>query len=160
MQSLFTSKISTGEIPATAKISASEPAKRFLFFVNREVRRVPLDWQHPLDKSGRPIPLLAHEPGATIEDSDSQMPYFSTVPSEQMGICAYETTSEGTPLSPVFPDTPEGRFALANYCAETATVFADHRADVSTWCNILFGQATAVVDPTAGTVEILEPARR
>jgi hypothetical protein len=60
-------------------------------------------------------------------------------------IVAYETTSEGTPISPAFPDTPEGRVALVNYCAEHATTFGDNKADAETWAAILFGQDPAMI---------------
>jgi hypothetical protein len=59
-------------------------------------------------------------------------------------IAAYETTTEGTPISPAFPDTPEGRLALVNYCAEHATTWGDHRADAETWAAILFGDGAMV----------------
>ena len=48
-------------------------------------------------------------------------------------IAAYETTSEGTPISPAFPNTPAGRLALINFCAANCTTFADNRADAETW---------------------------
>src|SRR4051794_4231525 len=94
-------------------------------FVNREIRRVPLDWEHPKDERGWPIPLYPYPSpdefqelladSVTLDELASDyMPDFSSVPEEQLGICAYETTSEGCPISPVFPDTPEGRWALVH----------------------------------------------
>jgi hypothetical protein len=70
-----------------------------------------------------------------------------------MGIQAYETTTEGTPISPVFPDTPEGRFALVTYCAVHETVFAACRATMGEWAMILFGGDDVVVDLQRGTIE-------
>lgn len=97
---------------------------------NREVRRVPLNWHHPTDAQGNDVPLfptsnpteeaiaeeLDAEPGLTRQELEAcSMPDFSAVPSQQMGIAVYETTTEGTPVSPVFPDTPQGRYALVEY---------------------------------------------
>ena len=56
--------------------------------------------------------------------------------------------SEGTPISPVFPNTPEDRLALVNYCAEHATTFGDHRAGAEAWVAILFGGASGDLDGT------------
>jgi hypothetical protein len=132
-----------------------EVTKRLLFLANREMRRVPLDWQHPLDESGCPIPLLARDPD-TVDEVDYQTPDFSDVPAEQMGICAYETTTEGTTISPVYPDTPAGRFALGRFCANNATIFADQTADVASWCRIIFGDISPVVDPIHQTVRFIK----
>src|SRR5215213_3463065 len=123
--------------------------------VNREIRTVPLDWQHPTDTSGQPIPLLSLEQadtpeelqellaeGQSLEEITSRyMPDFSMVPDGQPGICVYETTTEGTPLTPVFPNTPEGRWALVHYCATRVSVFADRRANAEAWAELLFGRS-------------------
>jgi hypothetical protein len=106
------------------------------FRAGREVRRVPEGWQHPRDERGKYVPLLAE-----------QMPRLEG----GYAIVAYQTTSEGTPISPAFPDTPEGRFALVRHCAEHATTFGQHRTGVEAWAAILFG-AGATVRPD-GTVE-------
>lgn len=144
---------------------------RRLFILNRGIRIVPLNWEHPRDpRDGSGFkPLLPREhfdnesfeecrdenPGLTREEFESwHMPDFSSVPDDQMGICAYETTSEGTPISPVFHNTPEGRFQMAKYCAENRTVFAANKADIETWAAILFSGNTAVVDLHTRRVEI------
>ena len=103
---------------------------------NREVRRVTRGWQHPLDDRGRPAPLLPE-----------QMPAVTG----QVDLMAYETTSEGTPISPAFPDTPTGRLQLIRYCAEHATTFGRHRSGEEAWAAVLFGERTAV--RLDGTVE-------
>ena len=95
---------------------------QFGFIINREIRRVPLDWEHPRDERGEPIPLYSRgsltpelvqellAEGDSLERIESQyMPDFSAVPEQELGLQAYETTSEGLPISPVFPNTPEGR---------------------------------------------------
>jgi hypothetical protein len=127
--------------------------------VNREVRNIPLDWQHPIDTSGQPIPLLSLEhlytpkelqellaAGQRLADITSRyMPDFSALPDAQLGLCVYETTTEGTPLTPVFPATPEGRWALVHYCATRVSVFGGRRANAEAWAELLFG-GSAVLD--------------
>lgn len=111
--------------------------------MSREVRRVPLDWQHPkmiaarwdrtagavIDKEVyRPLfrdradfPEYHREweqegdPNwpEPVLDRD-YMPDFTGVPEDQMGWCMYEATSEGTPISPVFADPDE----LAHWLAD------------------------------------------
>lgn len=118
----------------------------------REVRRIPKGWQHPRDDRGRHEPLLranyvfdseAHraECGGTMPSTDGLAP-------EQCEIAAYEAVSEGTPISPAFPDTAEGRLALVRYCAEHCTTFADNRADGEAWAAILLGDASVGIDGT------------
>ena len=113
------------------------------FIPNREVREIPRGWQHPRGAHGRFIPLLPF--GYQIDDdecapADRMMP----PPLGDIDIAAYETTTEGTPISPAFPDTPQGRLALVAYCAEHGTTFGSHRADGEAWAAILFGCATVV----------------
>ncbi len=57
-----------------------------------------------------------------------------------MEIAAYETTTEGTPNSPAFPDTQECRVATVNYCAENATTYSDFKAGAEGRAAILFGK--------------------
>jgi hypothetical protein len=122
----------------------------FEFIANREVRWIPRGWQHPRDARGRYVPLLpngyAAGNGIGAEEAWPEMP-ATTGPVRTRGleIAAYETTTEGTPISPAFPDTPAGRLALVNYCAEHASTFGDHKADAETWAAILFGEDTAWV---------------
>lgn len=115
---------------------------------NREVRRIPRGWQHPRDARGRYIPHLARsywqelidEAGTTISP-----PMPTIEDASGVEIAAYETTTEGTPISPAFPDTPEGKLALVNYCAEHAFVWGDSKADAETWAGILFGGDLATI---------------
>lgn len=122
------------------EVREEDPKIRYL--VNRELRVVPSGWQHPQDAAGKPIPLLPE-----------QMPAAGT---GETAIAAYETTSEGTPLSPCFPDTPEGRLALVRYCAEHVTTFGEHRADGEAWAVILFG-GSAVVAPDGAVEAVVAP---
>ena len=48
-------------------------------------------------------------------------------------VVAYETTSEGTPISPPFPNTPEGRLELVRYCASHANTHGAATAEVEAW---------------------------
>ena len=99
------------------------------FAINREVRPVPLGWNHPR-RDGRFVPLLPEQ----MPSLDDELP-------RDIGIAAYETTSEGTPISPFFLDDEEGRLMLVNWCAENSTVYGDHKADPETWAAILFGSS-------------------
>jgi hypothetical protein len=107
---------------------------------SREVRRVPVGWLHPVDEQGRCVPLLPHD---YVSDDGAPV---RRMPQPGEPIMAYETVSEGTPISPAFPDTPEGRRDLVAWCAEHATTFGDHRADAEAWAAILFGDAEVGLD--------------
>jgi hypothetical protein len=121
------------------------------FIANREVRRVPKGWQHPKDERGKYVPLLdrrywdelARELGADSLLIGKPMPEVEH--GDEYEIAAYETTTEGTPISPAFPDTDEGQLALVNYCAENATTYGTHhRASPEAWAAILFGGGVMV----------------
>ena len=125
---------------------------------HREVRQVPLDWQHPVtgdtDRRGRPvyIPLLsrrsllpdlndyAEHPGDWGSPPDPCR-YMPEIPEgTPLGFQLYETTSEGTPVSPVF-GTLE---ALAAWCEDGATVVASHRWSRQQWLAAFRGGSTGV----------------
>ena len=132
---------------------------------HRGIRRVPLGWEHPKDENGHYIPLFdaAASSGGQynfdnvaelVEDGDLRlgermepwyMPGFGDIPEEEMGICLYETTTEGTPLTPIFPDTPEGQKDLAAYASEYATAYADWELSTQQWEARLFGEQEAPV---------------
>lgn len=59
----------------------------------------------------------------------------------------WETVSEGSPVSPVFP-TAE---ALADWCADNATTFADMKASRETWLKMFLSDTTSV-----GTLLVME----
>ncbi len=141
---------------------------RYSAGVNRQVRRVPLDWQHSRSKYGYK-PLFDHvdferdvvsyredDPSLTRELIESwYMPDFSNIPKERMGIMAYETVTEGTPISPAFPDSPKGRFELARHCMDNSSVFADYKCpSIEAWVGILYSRTTAMSDIEDGTVTI------
>lgn len=88
--------------------------------MSREVRRVSATWRHPR-RLGEPIPLLA-----------SEMPEW--IDTERTHWQLYETTTEGTPISPPMP-TPE---ALARWLADTgASAFGDMTATYDQWLSTI-----------------------
>jgi hypothetical protein len=113
---------------------------------HREVRPVPLDWQHPVRgepyRGGRPryVPLHSRDDlRADLEDyaqnPEGGMPpdpadYMPEIPEgATVGVQLYETTSEGTPASPVFPTLVE----LAAWCETGADVVAGQRWTREQW---------------------------
>lgn len=104
--------------------------------INRELRKVPKGWR---DESA----LLPDE-----------MPDVSGILEENLELIAYETTSEGTPISPNFPNTYEGRLALVAYCTEHCSTFANIKADGEAWAGLLFGDASGVTDIQSGQTEL------
>jgi hypothetical protein len=112
------------------------------FIPNREVREIRRGWQHPKDAAGRYIHLLPF--GYQIDDERAPADRMMPPPLGDIDIAAYETTTEGTPISPAFPDTPEGRRDLIAYCAEHATVFGDRHAGGEAWAAVLFGEGATV----------------
>ena len=138
-----------------------------VFVSNNEVRTIPKGWKHPRAEGGRDRPLLPADQWPSTPEEQRQwmtenetdqppmaerfMPSIRSLPVEETEIVAYETTSEGTPISPAFPNTPQGRLDLVNYCAEHCTTFAQHMAGPEAWAAILFGSSTAVVSEE-GTV--------
>lgn len=149
--------------------------RKSLVVANREIRRVPFDWTHPTDKNGNLEPLFARS-YTDREEEDVQneltrgtvnsreeyfkwyMPDFSGVPSEKMGIAAYENFTEGTPISPIFHDNSLGRFELAKYCAENRNIRGHQKADIAAWCGALYGQGV-LIDKKTKSVIIIEPPR-
>lgn len=118
-----------------------------MFVGSREVRVIPAGWQHPRDEHGRYVPLL--EEGCTFEEGQERYPTMpSTYGLTATEIAVYETTSEGTPMSPAFPNTPEGKRALVAWCAEHGTTFGRHTAGVEAWAALLFGDAGVLTDGT------------
>ncbi|MFT5280933.1 MAG: hypothetical protein ACI9AR_000375 [Flavobacteriaceae bacterium] len=92
-------------------------------YLNREVRRVPKDWKHPKDASGAFIPLMdgryfkihlsewKKQKKNNIENCGSK-PIKSEytkdwAEEERIHYQIYQTTTEGTPVSPVKKNTKE-----------------------------------------------------
>jgi hypothetical protein len=131
------------------------------FIPNREVRWIPRGWQHPKDGRGKYVPLLPNgycaANGLTEADRNGvgEMPSVTGPVSLQgLEIMAYETTTEGTPISPAFPDTPEGRLELIRWCAEHETTFGDFKAGAEAWAGLLFTDRVVTVDARDGSIRI------
>lgn len=126
--------------------------------MGREVRRVPANWQHPIDPTtGRHKPLhdgsryagnaaefmeKASAEGlqsaidwcGSAPDQNDYMPVWSAEVATHYAM--YEDTSEGTPISPAFA-TPE---ELARWLADSgASSFGDSTASYEAWLNIARG---------------------
>jgi len=112
-----------------------------LFVGGRELRTIPKAWLHSVG-GGTPRPLLPDE-----------MPDVAGLAPEETEIVVYETVSEGTPISPPFPNTREGRMRLVAYCAGHCTTWGDHKGGAEAWAALLVGEHTAV---TADGVVIAE----
>lgn len=137
--------------------------------MGREVRRVPPNWEHPRNGSGKYIPLMDgygealeyfkrsiaekglkealdyHGGGPVSED---YMPDWPEV--ERTHFQMYEDTSEGTPISPVF-ETPE---ALARWLADTgASAFASDTATYEQWLHIARGGWAPSMVVTGGQIK-------
>ncbi|MEM1113233.1 MAG: hypothetical protein AAGI11_15080 [Pseudomonadota bacterium] len=114
--------------------------------MSREVRRVPADWEHPRRENGNYIGLfdgyldemegyqrLIDEEGLEAANEEYGGPpigehFMPDWPEhERTHWMMYETTSEGTPISPAF-ETPE---ALAEWLASTGA--SSHGKDTATY---------------------------
>ncbi|KKM81650.1 hypothetical protein LCGC14_1327640 [marine sediment metagenome] len=109
---------------------------KLMFLCNREVRVVPKGWV--LSKM------------ATLSED---MPDVSGLSKEDTQLVAYETTSEGAAISPPFDNSPEGKYALVQYCTEHCSTFADMKTSAEAWAAILFGEGCAYVHMD-GRVEV------
>jgi hypothetical protein len=108
---------------------------RIRVIASREIRLVPLTWQHPLDAYGEATPLLPE-----------QMPDISHLPDAKIGMAVYETTTEGTPCTPTFPRTAEGLNALIDYCAAHVSLFAFRMGSRDQWERLLCQKELVTVE--------------
>ena len=133
---------------------------------HREVRPVPVGWEHPTEpgtySDGKPryMPLHSREhlryslkfyednPQYASEWEYNPADYMPEIPEgTPLGYQLYETTSEGTPVSPVFATLEE----LAAYCGDPAndvTVFASMTWTAEQWL-ASFKAGTTDVDSLA-----------
>jgi len=125
--------------------------------MGREVRRVPKDWVHPVDASGKPIPMEKYFPyneeeiKEGLEDGwlEDCPPHYGVevMPDwpeeERTHYQMYECTTEGTPISPVMEDPEE----LARWLADTgASAFAGMPATYEQWlATVCAGSAPSMV---------------
>ncbi len=104
---------------------------QFAYIGMYEARALPKGWQHPKDEHDTFIPLLPY--GYSGDDRDVPVTTDTTMPPTpsqgETEIMAYETCTEGTPISPAFPNTPAGKLELCNWCAAHEHLFAKHLVD-------------------------------
>ena len=105
--------------------------------MGRVLKRVPMDFNWPVNKVWeRYINPYPGDKGQGFYSPEQEQKYNSWVPQEPpsgVGFQMWETTTEGSPQSPVF-ETLE---ALAKWCAKNATVFAKEKASAEDWANML-----------------------
>ena len=125
--------------------------------MGRELRRVPLNFDYPIGKVWYGYyltPSFCHDQYSAgcdgckefarikgIEISDHGCPNFEKFfnvkldiePPEGEGYQLWETTSEGSPSSPVFKTLDE----LCEWCEENATTFAHFKATKEEWKSML-----------------------
>jgi hypothetical protein len=149
---------------------------------HREVRPVPLDWEHPTEgitRGGKPryVPLHSRadlrwsikfyeeNPQYASEWQYRPEDYMPEIPEgTPLGYQLYETTSEGTPVSPVFKTLEE----LATYCGSPdndVTVFADCRWTADQWLasfrnDSLGTDSLAYWTPSTGGLGVFDPLAR
>ena len=103
----------------------------------REARKVTAGWQHPRDAEGIFIPMF-----------EAQM--WDLMKGVRNHLQMYETTTEGTPMSPVFAQAEE----LAQWLADhEISVFGDNLATKEQWLKI-------IEDPTTSIPVYEKPASR
>ena len=114
---------------------------------HREVRPVPLDWQHPREPGTYSDGSPRYRPLHSRADMISHLEFNADCPLDELldidpadympemreatpyGYQLYETTTEGTPVSPIFPSLQE----LAAWCEDRATVFAGFKWTRDQW---------------------------
>jgi hypothetical protein len=114
---------------------------------HREVRPVALGWEHPREPGTRSDGSPRYRPLYSRADLLRHLEFNADCPLDELididkaeympemregtpfGYRLYETTSEGTPVSPVFPSLPE----LAGWCEDGAAVFAGHKWTRDQW---------------------------
>lgn len=106
--------------------------------MGREVRRVPKGWEHPRDENGNYIPLHDQSDGwfsgRTQQNDVGVMPHWRE--EERTHYQMYETTTEGTPISPVMK-SPE---ALAKWLVDNkVSAYAGMTASYDAWLSVCRG---------------------
>jgi hypothetical protein len=93
--------------------------------MGREVRRVAAAWSHPRGADGKFKPLF-----------EAEMPQWSA--NEATHYQMYETTSPGTPISPVMTSAED----LAHWLVERkASAFAGQTASYEAWLRVCKGES-------------------
>jgi hypothetical protein len=146
--------------------------------MGREVRKVPKDWNHPKkENSDRYQPMFDEDFESACIEWDQGYEKWKLEPKqenctywewaggppdreyyrpkwtgeEMTHFMMYETTSEGTPISPAF-ETPE---ELAKWLVDNnASAFADMTATYEQWLQVCRGRSapSAVYSPETGMI--------
>jgi hypothetical protein len=129
--------------------------------MGRELKRVPLDFDYPLNKVwygyynkhfnfchseysagcegcrayAKIKGIELHSYGCPDFEKFYNLPVMPVDPPEGEGFQLWETTSEGSPVSPVFESLEE----LCEWCADNATTFAKYKATKEEWYSMLSG---------------------
>lgn len=114
--------------------------------MGRELKRVPIDFDWPMDKVWYGYVLsacrdnecddcrrFAKLKGIPLESYNCPDYIGFMGPPKGEGYQLWETTSEGSPVSPVFATLD----TLCEWCEGNATVFADHKATRDQWKKML-----------------------
>lgn len=99
--------------------------------MGRRLYRVPLDFSHPLNTIWPGYLRHCDDPECDDVECPDCEPHD---PPTGLGYQLWETTTEGSPQSPVFATLD----ALATWCETHATTFADFRATKAQWLQ-MFG---------------------
>ena len=112
--------------------------------MGRELKRVPLDFDWPLHKIWYGYLINQCFDGNDCDDckhyaklknlkfKDYGCPDFEFDPPKGDGYQLWETTSEGSPISPVFKTIE----ALAKYCEKECTVYGSDKLSYDEWLEI------------------------
>lgn len=148
-----------------------------LMMLSREVRRVPLDFEHPrnsrglqpifnafyvptvrdwlkrrdawmmgerpewfTEREGKPYTFEEYEDNGP--DPDYYYPGESWPEGAELGICMYESVTEGTPISRIYPDTELGRHEMAVELAGGSGSITDGMT-ASDWRAVIDGKIMA-----------------
>lgn len=135
-----------------------------MMIAGREIRRVPRGWEHPPR-----VTLLAFTTAEALRawyvehgfNFDEEYPdgfdvsAYMPDPGDDYQIMAYETISEGSPLTGhAFDDTPEGRLALIADLIAAPPPFngiAGSVPDAEAWAAILWGNG--MLNMATGAIE-------
>lgn len=91
--------------------------------------------------------------GSARHPDDSFDDWEETPPPEGEGWQLWETTSEGSPVSPVFASAEE----LAEWCGPNASVFADFKMSTAEWLTMFTDEDPACATEVASTMVFRAP---
>lgn len=128
-----------------------------------EVREWLANWElwqkgeHPDQKRDDPPEYSFEDWDGNGPDPDYHYPGDAWPKDAEMGICMYESVTEGTPISDVYPDTPAGRRAMAEQIAHEDTSITSSLT-VDDWLEVINSQT--IVGTEIGTGDPVRVASR